>query len=55
MDGYKEAEKLDVAINKLVGKYPPTKDNAIEWLKFTRTVVTGLKIMNLEALKILRK
>lgn len=55
MDGYKEAEKLDTAVNKLVKKHPPTKDNAMEWLKFTRTVTTGLKIMNLEALKILRK
>lgn len=55
MDGYRKAAKIDGLINKLIKRQPPRKDNALEWLKFTRTVETTCTILRTEAMKALKK
>ena len=53
MDGYKEAEKFDALLNKLVKEQSIRPGNAREWLAFTRTVVTGMQIVEKDALRAL--
>lgn len=43
MKGYEEAGLIDEQINKLLMKVDITKGNALEWLHFTRTVISGLQ------------
>ena len=49
MDGYKEAEKVDAIINKAINENPISKDNVMEWMKFLRTIQSGINILNEEA------
>jgi len=49
MKGYEEAFKVDSLINKLAEEQPPTKENAREWLAFTRTVISTLHILRATA------
>jgi len=53
MEGYKEADKFNASINKLVRENSITEENARAWLAFTRTVTTSLHICELEARKAL--
>ena len=53
MNGYEEARKIDDKINELINSDSPSKDNAMEWWKFTRTIKSGLEIIEREAKKIL--
>lgn len=52
MDGYKEAEKIDLEIHKILETYPvnwyPT-----EWAKCARTILTSVTILHKEAVEIL--
>ena len=48
MKGYEEAEVIDRQINKLVEKFPITRENAREWMIFCRTVSSTLDILNME-------
>lgn len=45
-DGYEEAEVIEKEIGSLLMKYPVTKENALAWKNFTRTISTGLDILN---------
>ena len=45
MQGYQEASIIDKQINRLLQTDPITSENAREWWKFTRTVRTGLEIL----------
>lgn len=45
---YNEAEKVDKWINIILKKNPITKENAIHWLSFIRTIQTTLKILEKE-------
>ena len=45
MDGYKEAAKIDRLIEQLLEDNSITPDNALDWLRFTRTIKTGLDIL----------
>jgi len=53
MEGYKEAEKFDALLTTLVKKHSIRPGNAKEWLSFTRTVVTGLEVLEKAALRAL--
>jgi len=44
-NGYAEAEKIERQINKLLEADPITKENALEWLKFARTIETTMTII----------
>ena len=46
MDGYKEAHKIEEQINRLLTKNRITKSNSLEWLRFTRTIETGLSTIS---------
>lgn len=43
--GYQEAEKIDSQINALLEQKPIDKDNLMDWLNFTRTITTSLKLI----------
>ena len=45
MDGYKEASIIDDQINNLLLEQPITPENALQWLRFARTISTGLAIV----------
>ena len=45
MDGYKEAAKIDGLIEQLLEDNFITPDNALDWLRFTRTIKTSLDIL----------
>jgi len=49
MEPYKEAFKHDALICRLAKEEPPTADNARQWLTFTRTVMSSLRILELKA------
>ena len=49
MKGYEEAETLDKQINKLVEKFPIIRENAREWMIFSRVVSSTLDILVIEA------
>ena len=53
MDGYEEADKIDHQINVLALKYDITKQNGREWLKFTRTNISTLQIIQARAHQIM--
>lgn len=53
MNGYKEVEKIDRLIKKVAKDNPITHKNAIEWLRFTRTVQIRLEIFKAKALGIM--
>ena len=48
-NGYEEARKIDDKINELIVNQPLTKESAMEWWKFTRTIKSGLEIVEEEA------
>ena len=54
MQGYKEAERIDAIINLRLAQDPITKDNAHEWLKFARVVLTSCNIIEFTAIGILK-
>jgi len=54
MDGYKEAEKISKLIEKIAKDNPITYENAIEWLRLTRTLQIELEIFKAKALGILK-
>lgn len=43
--GYEEAAKSDTKTNKILKDDPITKDNALEWMKYARTVKTTMDII----------
>ena len=45
MNGYKEASTIDNEINKLLKENPLSEENALEWMRFTRTVRSTLEII----------
>ena len=45
MDGYTEAEKIEVKIKKLIIAYPVDKHNINDWLNFIRTIKTGVNLV----------
>jgi len=45
MKGYKEAQKIEDLIAKLIKKYPVNGDTAIEWLRFLRTIKTACQLL----------
>lgn len=49
MNGYREAEKVDMLINRLLGKEGISEKNAHAWLAYTRTIISGLEILRKEA------
>ena len=55
MRGYEEAAKIDELIYKLYEKEPLCLENACEWMAYTRTVVSGLNLIEQKALGLLRK
>lgn len=55
MDGYKEAEKIEVLIKEVAKDNPVTHKNAIGWLRFTRTLQSRLEIFKAKALGILKE
>lgn len=55
MDGYKEAEKIDKQINKLLKKFPYTKENLPEWMRFTNVIRSSCNIVFTDALASTRR
>lgn len=45
MNGYNEAAKIDELIEQLFEDNSITSDNALDWLRFIRTIKTGLDIL----------
>ena len=45
MDGYVEANRIDNEINKLFEENPLSEENALEWMRFARTVRSTLEII----------
>ena len=45
LNGYDEAAKIDKLINDLLVTYGIVKENHLEWAKFTRTIRTGLDLI----------
>lgn len=45
MKGYEESDKIDNRTNLLLEKYPVSKDNFLEWMKYARTVKTTMEII----------
>jgi len=45
MKGYKEAQKVEDSIIKLMREYPIDSCTAIEWLRFTRTVKVTCQLL----------
>lgn len=52
MNGYEEAIKFERQLNAKLRQQPLTKENAQEWWKFTRTVISGLQIIQKEAIEL---
>ncbi len=48
-DPYREADKINEQIGNLHQKNKTNKENALDWLLFTRTVRTVLDIIDYEA------
>jgi hypothetical protein len=53
-DGYKEASKIDSQINKLLEEFNIDKDNVMEWWRFSRQLKTGLDIIDIAIIAILK-
>lgn len=51
MKAYEEAQKIDRTINKLLESEPITKDNAMQWALFARTIASGLDAIHEIALE----
>jgi len=49
MNGYEEAEKIDKQISDLLNKNPISEENCMEWWRLTRTLRTGLEILEANA------
>ena len=45
MNGYQEALTIEKLINKLLDDNPITKDNYLDWMKFSRTLSTAANII----------
>ena len=45
MKGYEEAAIADRLTNKLLVLNPVTKDNVLEWMKYSRTIKTTMEII----------
>lgn len=45
MNGYEEAAKIDEEIFELLDKFPPTEENARQWLNFIRMFESTLEIL----------
>lgn len=45
MNGYDEAAKIDATLHDVLEEQDITEDNALEWLKLTRTVKSSLDIL----------
>ncbi len=45
-NGYQEAAVIDKLINELLSKNPITLNNAMQWMRFTRTIATGVNFLN---------
>ena len=55
MDGYKEAEKIDGKLNKLIGEHGISKDNCADWLTMVRTVESGLLLIQEKAQRVMQE
>jgi len=53
--GYEEAALSDRKTNQLLTKNPITKDNVLEWIKYSRTIKTTMVIILDECRHILMK
>lgn len=53
--GYKEAQRIDRVITRLLVNYPITKTNALEWLNCLRNVQSTCNLLINVATKILEK
>ena len=54
-DHYKEADRIDQQINKVLVKNPITLENARNWITFCRTITSGLDMIKGEAIDLLLK
>ena len=55
LNGYKEANKIDDQINKLLEEHDINEDSVREWLKFTRTIKSSAEIIERAATRIATK
>jgi len=55
INGYKEAQEVDEKFNAIILREHITKENAFEWIKFSRTIKTSALIIEEEAKAILFK
>ena len=55
MEGYKQAEKFDKVIGAILQKEPISKENAMEYLRFSRTLQTSLNIIEKKSIDLLTK
>jgi len=54
LDSYKEAAKIDKNISTILLNNPITRENALNWLNFCRTIISGLDILHMEAKDLLK-
>jgi len=47
---YIEAEKINKIISEFVDQHKVTKDNALKWLTYTRTIKSSLDIIHNESI-----
>ena len=52
INGYTLANEVDAIINRALKQQPITAENAIQWMRFTRSVGTSLNIVNYEIKKV---
>lgn len=45
MNGYEEAEEIDSIIRETLDRFP-LKENAREWMNFTRTIHSSLSLLD---------
>jgi len=50
MKGYEKSEKIEKEINDLLKNNPITSENALEWMNFSRTIRSGLEIIEKKAM-----
>lgn len=54
-NGYEQARLYEGAMSPLLKTYPPEQaENAREWLRLCRTLITGLQLIETAALKSLK-
>jgi len=54
MDGYKEAFAIELQIDKLLRDNPIDTENYLDWMRFSRTITSGMRIIDKEASEVLK-